>query len=443
MPNTQELLSAKTSLELTSHDVLLSGLDSAMTNRNLRRMACFPYTLPEETLKASLALALQENPALTGRLVSGEDNRTYLRCNNMGLLLVVKYNEAPIPNYGYENSPQKHIKNYVARLSSNKIDNDKPLVSVQINYFQNGMIIGFANDHSLMDGTMAWELFNRWGDYTREPRQPAKAYCLDRAVGRDFDNVLHTEPATSNGRLSHLTNWGRSKLFVGLLLGQLHRSTIQFHFPQRQLTELKENISSQLPEGEWISHLDIPAGLLLQFFSISCTEKDLTAYNLYNLRSLPHTRFPTNYVGNAFTTRSCTLPTRDDSITLASCARKIRGLSLAISQKDVRQDMAYMNYMYDRNNDRSLYSDNTLAQGTANGYLMNNFARVPTYSVDFGPGQPSWCDYPKVFLPRYGVIWPDPRNDGVRVQITLPKKEMQKVLDLPKHIRQFQTAFTC
>lgn len=69
-----------------------------------------------------------------------------------------------------------------------------------------------------------------------------------------------------------------------------------------------------------------------------------------------------------------------------------------------------MNYMYDRNNDRSLYSDNTLAQGTANGYLMNDFARVPPYSVDFGPGQPSWCNYPKVFLPGYGVIWPDPKT---------------------------------
>jgi len=443
MPDTQELFSAKTSPAVTPHDVLLSGLDSAMTNRNLRRMACFPYTLPEETLKASLALALQENPALTGRLVSGEDNRTYLRCNNLGLLLGIKYNDAPMPSYGYDNSPQKHIKNYIARLSSNKIDNDKPLVSIQINYFRNGMIIGFSNDHSVMDGNMAWELFNRWGEYTREPRQPPKAYRLDRAESRSFDSAERIEPATSNGRLRHLSNWGKAKLFAGILLGQLHRTTMQFHFPQQQLTELKEKVSSQLPDGEWVSTLDIPAGLLLQFFSISCTEADLTAYNIYNLRSLPHSDFPTNYVGNAFITRSCRLPTRDDSITLVSCAREIRRLSLAISQQDVRRDMAYLNYMYDRNNNRSLYSDNTLAQGTANGYLMNNFARVPTYSVDFGPGQPSWCDYPTVLVPRYGVIWPDPKNDGVRVQITLPKKEMQKILDLPKHIRQFETAFSC
>ena len=36
-------------------------------------------------------------------------------------------------------------------LSSNKIDKNKPLVSAQINNFQDGVIIGFTNDHSVMD----------------------------------------------------------------------------------------------------------------------------------------------------------------------------------------------------------------------------------------------------------------------------------------------------
>ena len=413
-----------------------------MTNLNVRRIACFPYILPEATLRASLGLALQENPVLTGRLVSGDDSRTYLRCNNTGLLLVVKYDDAPMPNYGYDHSPRKHFPKYVAKLSSNKIAKNKPLVSVQVNYFQDGMIIGFANDHSVMDGNIAWEFLNRWGDYTREPQQPARAYCLDRAQSRHFDSGERTEPATSHARLRYLSKWAQFKFFAGLALGQFRRTTTQFHLSKQQLTELKEEVSSQLPDGEWISSLDIPAGLLLQFFSLSCTEKDFTAYTIYNLRSIPDGHFPATYVGNASVTRSCTLPTRDESITLASCARKVRQLSSGIKQYDVRQDLAYLNYMYDRDKKRSLYNDTMLAQGTANGYLINNYARFPAYSIDFGPGLPSWCDYPRVIYRRYAMILSDPNDDGVRVQITLPKKEMQKVLDLPRDIRKFETAFS-
>ncbi len=442
MTNTRELFKSRNRLAVAPQDVLLSGPDSAMTNLDVRRMACFPYSLPEATLRASLGLALQENPVLTGRLVSGDDGRTYLRCNDKGLLLIVRYNDAPMPDYGYDNSPRRHIGKYVGKLSSNKIDKRKPLVSVQINYFRNGMLIGFANDHSVMDGNIAWEFLNRWADYTREPQQPAKAYCLDRAQSRDFDSGERTEPATRHARLRHLSKWGQSRFFAGLALGQFRRTTAQFHLPKQQLIALKEEVSSQLPDGEWVSSLDIPAGLLLQFFSISCTKKDFTAYTIYNLRSIPDSCFPANYVGNASVTRSCTLPTRDESITLASCARKVRQLSSGIDQDDVRQDMAYLNYMYDRDKKRSLYNDTMLAQGTANGYLINNYARFPAYSIDFGPGQPSWCDYPRVIYPRYAMILPDPNDDGVRVQITLPKKEMKAVLDLPKHVRQFDTALS-
>ena len=125
------------------------------------------------------------------------------------------------------------------------------------------------------------------------------------------------------------------------------------------------------------------------------------------------------------------------------CARKLRKLANSIRQEDVKQDLAYMNHMYDRDEKCSLYNLSLLAQGTANGYLINNFARFPTYSIDFGAGHPRWCDYQTVALGRYAVVLPDPNNDGVRVQITLPRKEMRTVLDLPKHIRQFETAFSC
>lgn len=293
-----------------------------------------------------------------------------------------------------------------------------------------------------MDGNIAWEFLNRWGNYTRAPEQPRRAYCLDRAQSRHFDSIECTEPATRHARLIHLSNWGKSKFLAGLILGRFRRTTIQFHFPQQQLTELKEQISSQLPDGEWISTLDIPAGLLLQFFSISCTEKDFTAYTIYNLRSLPDSYFPANYVGNANITWSCTLPSRDATITLATCARKLRQLANSIRQEDIQQDLAYMNHMYDRDKKRSLYNRSLLAQGAANGYLINNFARFPTYSIDFGVGHPSWCDYPRLALRRYAVVLPDPNNDGVRVQITLPRNEMRTVLDLPKHIRQSETAFS-
>ena len=55
-----------------------------------------------------------------------------------------------------------------------------------------------------------------------------------------------------------------------------------------------------------------------------------------------------------------------------------------------------MNHMYDSDEKRSLYNLSLLAQGTANGYLINNFARFPTYSIDFGAGHPRWCDYQAV-----------------------------------------------
>jgi hypothetical protein len=442
MPDTRELFSAKNPPPRPQDDVLLSGPDSAMTNLDVRRIACLPYVLPEATLRASLDLALRENPVLTGRLVSAEDNRTLLRCNNKGLLLVVEHNDAPMPDYGYHNSSRKHINRYIAGLSSNKIDKDRPLVSVQINYFRDGMIIGFSNDHSVMDGNIAWDFLNRWGDYTREPQQPAKSYSLDRTKSRPHEGVVRTEPATRHARLTPLSKWGKSKLFAGLALGRIRLATRQFHLPEQRLAELKSDISAQLSDGEWISTLDVATGLLLQFFSLSCTEDDFTAHMIYNLRSLPGSHFPANYVGNASITRSCTLPTGDASITLADCARSVRQVALGISQEDVQQDLAYMNYMHDRDEKRSLYNDSMLAQRTANGYLVNNYARFPAYGIDFGPGKPSWCDYPTVILPRHAVILPDPNDDGVTVQMTLPKKEMQRVLDLPKDVRQFETAFS-
>ena len=442
MPDTQHLFRAHDPPALHKADVLLSGPDSAMTNLDVRRIACFPYVVPESSLRTSLGRALQENPVLTGRLVSGPDNRTRLRCDNTGLLLVVKYNDAPMPRYGDDRSPRRHIKKYVAGLSSNKVDRNKPLASVQINYFRDGMIIGFNNDHSVMDGNIAWEFIGRWGGYTREPKQPARTYCLDRAQSRLSDDDGPREPATEHARLRRLSKWGQARFFAGLALGRLRLTTKQFHLPQKRLDELREEVSAELPHGEWISSLDVPTGLLLQLFSNSCTQSNLTAYTLYNLRSMPDSQFPPNYVGNASITRSCRLPSRDESITLATCARTVRQLSLGVDQKEVQQDLSYLNYMYDGDKKRSLYNNTMLAQGTANGYLINNYARFPAYRVDFGPGPPTWCDYPTVIWPRYAVILPEPGNDGVRVQITLPKKEMARVLDLPEHVRQFDRAFS-
>ncbi|MCL7031117.1 hypothetical protein MKW94_011018 [Papaver nudicaule] len=129
--------------------------------------------LPIESLLALLKTALQQTlsyfPALAGRLTTDSDGSVHIDCNSAGAefihanadMICIRDILSPV-------HVPASVKKFFALDGVVSYDGHyKPLLAVQVTELCDGVFIGCAVNHAVMDGTSFWNFFNTFAELSR------------------------------------------------------------------------------------------------------------------------------------------------------------------------------------------------------------------------------------------------------------------------------------
>nr|XP_043625852.1 coniferyl alcohol acyltransferase-like [Erigeron canadensis] len=115
-----------------------------------------------DALKASLSQVLTLFPPLAGKIEwNGEAGENQFHCNNQGVDFVVAVADVELKELNFYN-PDECVEGKL--MPKNK----RGIMSIQVTKLScDGIVIGFANDHRIVDGYSANMFMSAWADITR------------------------------------------------------------------------------------------------------------------------------------------------------------------------------------------------------------------------------------------------------------------------------------
>ncbi|KAF0918495.1 hypothetical protein E2562_024268 [Oryza meyeriana var. granulata] len=241
-------------------DLTLSVSDLPMLSCHYIQKGLFfpPPGVPIASLVSSLVCALSRAlavfPALAGRLVTLDDDRIVIRCDDDA---AVEFYHAVAPTLSLDEFlvPNADVP---TRLTKNLFPMDRtvsyeghrrPLTSFQLTVLGDGAVfVGFIANHAVVDGTSFWHFFNTWAGLCRgTPVQPPdlrRNFFGDSAAVIRFpggtgpavtfdadaplrERVLHFSVATIRELKAKANQWTRSDKFAEAIGKHVHEAKVQ------------------------------------------------------------------------------------------------------------------------------------------------------------------------------------------------------------------------
>ncbi|KAF3629142.1 putative eukaryotic translation initiation factor 3 subunit F-like [Capsicum annuum] len=156
-------------------DLKLSVSDLLMLSVHYIQKGClftyppFPIAHLISLLKFSLSQTLAQFPPLAGQFVTDLNGYVYISCNDVGVDFVHAsathifirdvIGSVDVPDHVKEFFPMDRTVSYRGHFS--------PLLAVQVTELADGVFIGCAVNHSVMDGTSFWNFFNTFAEVSR------------------------------------------------------------------------------------------------------------------------------------------------------------------------------------------------------------------------------------------------------------------------------------
>ncbi|GER49969.1 HXXXD-type acyl-transferase family protein [Striga asiatica] len=150
----------------------------------------FPINFIIEYLKASLSRVLDYFPPLAGRLStekSNNNNKTavyFVDCNNKGAGFI--HAAATDVSVAYiseaKHTPEIVFSFFPLNGTRNFQGTSEPLFAVQITELEDGLFVGCAANHAVMDGSSLWHLIRSWSEIVRGREKISKM----PSFARDF-----------------------------------------------------------------------------------------------------------------------------------------------------------------------------------------------------------------------------------------------------------------
>ncbi|GGN30944.1 hypothetical protein GCM10012285_00470 [Streptomyces kronopolitis] len=407
----------------TGRRVPLCALDTTMGAVSTGRAFFFHERLDGTAMRASLARVLSSYPLLSGRAERDAHGVLQVRCDDSGVPF--EEEDAPPvagvrPSAAGGHPPLRAVlpKASPVRLVGQGV----PLLAVKLTHpASGGTVLGVHMKHVLADGPAYTQFLLDWAAEHRGLPHPAP--CHDRRL---LDGLADGAPLGARDHNSRFTVASRREKYALLSRMTLtaHKlGTATFRFDAAELQAMKQAATDQLPHG-WISTSDALTAHLwhalgrLRDRSPGCVERlgvlvDFSGY----LRDLP-----ANYWGNTITCAELRMTARDiRNCPLGTTARLIReSLSQNIADQ-ARDDLAYLVEQRTAGRDRRVLP-RMLYRAYTDMLQVNDRAKLPFYTIDFGGGTPYRCELPPVPIPWAAQIMPTPERDGSReVHLSLPR----------------------
>ncbi|XP_057781631.1 protein ENHANCED PSEUDOMONAS SUSCEPTIBILITY 1-like [Salvia miltiorrhiza] len=188
-------------------------------------------------LRNSLSRALDFFPPLAGRLATtphGSDTATFfVDCNNAGAEFTHAVADAVSISDLIEPRYTPEIASSLIPINIGVTNYDgisKPLLAVQVTELADGLFIGCAANHAVVDGTSFWHFLNSWSEISRGSESISRSPIFDRCNFAAVDNKLIHIPTLEKNLIKAPSQLLPQKVF---------------HFSKEKLAQLKAKANSE------------------------------------------------------------------------------------------------------------------------------------------------------------------------------------------------------
>ncbi|KAL9672788.1 hypothetical protein QQ045_029040 [Rhodiola kirilowii] len=162
--------------ESTIRDLKLSVSDLPMLSCHYIQKGCL-FTRPPVSintliphLKHGLSQTLSHFPPLAGRLITNSDGYVYITCNDAGagFIFANASHDISVRDVLSPSDVPDCFKEFFAMDLTVSFDGHfKPILTVQVTELVDGLFIGCAVNHAVIDGTSLWNFFNTFAEVCR------------------------------------------------------------------------------------------------------------------------------------------------------------------------------------------------------------------------------------------------------------------------------------
>lgn len=153
-----------------------------------------------ESLKKSLSEALVHFYPLAGRLCLDDDGILKVYCNDAGVDFIEASSEdvgvATLMDCDSSSEIMQHLVPYVDTLNLDGFF--LPMLGVQVTKLRDGVAIGIALNHLIVDGNSTWHFIKAWADLCRGSSVINLPPSHDRAMARNTKVKLNLNPLTGD-----------------------------------------------------------------------------------------------------------------------------------------------------------------------------------------------------------------------------------------------------
>ncbi|KAF3335750.1 BAHD acyltransferase DCR [Carex littledalei] len=252
-------------------------------------------------LKDGLAEALGYFYPLAGRLSQDDEKALYVKCDgDEGFEAGVEVLEAAAEGVevaelaaeGNQAEKEKIMQELIPYTGVMNLEGfNRPLLAIQFTKLKDGIAIGCAFNHAVLDGNSTWHFMSAWAELTRTPSSAPSDLPMHNRLAARSTRVPLTLPASPAAHEAVDPN-GPAKPLVPRL----------FHFKSDTVSKLKSSINSSLPpEAKPFSTFQSLSAHIWRVVSRarSLAPTDITAFAVFgDCRPRVDPPMPSSYFGN-------------------------------------------------------------------------------------------------------------------------------------------------
>ncbi|KAL3342129.1 hypothetical protein AABB24_026249 [Solanum stoloniferum] len=201
-----------------------------------------------EKLKDGLALVLEDFYQLAGKLGKDEEGVFKVECDDEMNGVEVIVAEAEGIEVANLTDHQKGINKFQDLIPYNKILNleglHRPLLAVQLTKLKDGLAMGLAFNHAVLDGTSTWHFMISWAQLCSGATSISVPPFLERTKARDTRIKLNlSKPSDAPEHAKSETNGD-----VSVDANPPMRDRV-FKFSESAIDQIKSKVNANPPEG--------------------------------------------------------------------------------------------------------------------------------------------------------------------------------------------------
>lgn len=388
--------------------------------------------ISKELIIKSLENVLCDYPIFGGVLIQ-KNNELFIDCNNQGVRVTVVNSDSSL----YDSLVDLHtfdsekFVDVIPRYSSSK--KNIPVLTIKLNYYNDGMAIGYSWSHSVGDMRTFMEFLKALSNFAKGKKYKKALIPKDRSTYlAEWIKNQHIELTRKEDHKFKILN-----LFDILrILKQIYSSkeNIYLYFTEKEILSLTKTLHDK--SGIPLSKNEALCAYLLDFIARSRNDAkgDFYISLIVNMRS--RLKMPSNLLGNYIDLMSVKI---DNPQEVAATAFKIH-----TSLKNYVQEFFQLNGIEEFLSQKGMFKkiDRIVAEKMLPHFknlTISNWSNFGAYAIDFGIQAP-YLVLPvgRSLLPWVSCIMEGFDNRGLLVSLILPSPVAKKFKSMLDEIHQYR-----